>query len=263
MESKAKNGKVKKVLSIVGNTLIWVFVAFSLAITLMVFSAQNSGDGIPSLFGKSLVHIATDSMEDTYMVGDLVLMEKVTLEEAQNLEKGQIITFRAPIDIDGDGNVGDINTHRIYGFIEETGEIITKGDNKPLPDNQSADPYTILPADVIGVCHEEPIKGLGNVITFLRSSTGFLICIVIPLILFFLYELYNFITILVTERQKKAAANAPIVDEEEIKRRAIEEYLAKQRDEEEIKKRAIEEYLAKEAAKNAAENSDSENSESK
>ena len=231
MESKAKNGKVKKVLSIVGNTLIWVFVAFSLVITLMVFSAQNSGDGIPSLFGKSLVHIATDSMEDTYMVGDLVLMDKITLEEAKNLEKDQIITFRAPIDIDGDGNVGDINTHRIYGFIEETGEIITKGDNKPLPDNQSADPYTITIYDVIGVCREEPIKGLGNVISFLRSSTGFLICIVIPLILFFLYELYNFISILMMEKAKKAVASAKEISketEEEIKRRAIEEYLRSQ-----------------------------------
>jgi signal peptidase len=170
-------------------------------------------------------------MEDTYMVGDLVLMDKITLEEAKNLEKDQIITFRAPIDIDGDGNTGDINTHRIYGFIEETGEIITKGDNKPLPDNQSADPYTITIYDVIGVCREEPIKGLGNVISFLRSSTGFLICIVIPLILFFLYELYNFISILMMEKAKKAVASAKEISketEEEIKRRAIEEYLRSQ-----------------------------------
>ena len=228
MESKAKNGKVKKVLSIVGNTLIWVFVAFSLAITLMVFSAQNSGDGIPSLFGKSFIHITSDSMEDTYMIGDLVLMEKVTLEEAKNLEKGQIITFRAPIDIDGDGNTGDINTHRIYGFIEETGEIITMGDNNPFPDNKMSDPYTISAYDIIGVCDEEPIKGLGNVITFLRSSTGFLICIVIPLILFFLYELYNFISILMMEKAKKVVASSKEISketEEEIKRRAIEEYL--------------------------------------
>ena len=36
--------------------------------------------------------------------------------------------------------------------------------------------------------------------------------------------------------------------EEDIKRRAIEEYLAQQKDEEEIKRRAIEEYLKNEAA---------------
>ena len=49
----------------------------------------------------------------------------------------------------------------------------------------------------------------------------------LPLILFFLYELYNFITILVSERSKKATAAAAL-DEEEIKKRAIEEYLAAQ-----------------------------------
>jgi signal peptidase len=99
------------------------------------------------------------------------------------------------------------------------------------------------------------------VINFLRSSLGFFLCIVLPLILFFLYELYNFISILVTERAKKAAGAAPAIDEEEIKRRAVEEYLAKQKNEEEIKKRAIEEYLAAEAAKKAKEESDSENAE--
>ena len=43
------------------------------------------------------------------------------------------------------------------------------------------------------------------------------------------YELYRFISILVTEKAKKAATvAAPAVDEEEIKRRAIEEYLKAQ-----------------------------------
>ena len=56
---------------------------------------------------------------------------------------------------------------------------------------------------------------------------GFFLCIVLPLILFFLYELYRFITILVSEKQKKAEDKA-IESEEDIKRRAIEEYLAAQ-----------------------------------
>jgi signal peptidase len=93
---------------------------------------------------------------------------------------------------------------------------------------------------------------------FLRSSLGFFLCIVLPLILFFLYELYHFITILVTEKAKKNAG-ASSVSEEEIKRRAVEEYLAKQKDEEEIKRRAIEEYLAAQKAKENNEENNSEN----
>ena len=240
----------KKTLSIALNALIWLFVIFSLVITILVFSAQNSKDGVPSVFGKSLITISTDSMEPVYKAGDLVFMQKLDEEAKYELKVGDIITFHAPIDIDGDGLIGDINTHRIVSI--DGNVFVTKGDHNLIADNEGDDKYTVHISDIIGVCTEDgKIGGLGNVISFLRSSLGFFLCIVLPLILFFLFELYNFITILVAERAKKAAANAPAVDEEEIKRRAVEEYLAKQKDEEEIKKRAIEEYLAAEAAKKA------------
>ena len=70
------------------------------------------------------------------------------------------------------------------------------------------------------------LPGVGNVIKFLRSSLGFFLCIVLPLILFFLFELYNFIKVLVTEKAKKAPVSKET--EEEIKKRAIEEYLKSQ-----------------------------------
>lgn len=241
-----KEPKTKKILSVILNTLIWLFVIFSLAITVLVFSAQGSKDGVPSVFGKSLITISTRSMEPTYEVGDLVFMEKISSEDIDNLEVGQIITFHAPIDLDNDGKTGDINTHRIYKI--EGNRFITAGDLTGRPDNEGDTPYTVHASDIIGTCTEDgKIAGLGNVISFLRSSLGFFLCIVLPLILFFLYELYNFINIIISEKAKKAAAGAAPIDEEAIKKKAIEEYLAKQKDEEEIKKRAIEEYLAREA----------------
>jgi hypothetical protein len=75
--------KFKKIGNIVGNVIVWVFVAFSLAITIMVFSAQQNTDGIPALFGKSLLTIQTPSMEDTYSVGDMVFMTKLSDEEIE------------------------------------------------------------------------------------------------------------------------------------------------------------------------------------
>jgi signal peptidase len=249
-----KDVNKKKILSIALNTLKWLFVAFSLVITILVFSAQGSKDGVPSIFGKSLITISTDSMEPVYEAGDLVFMEKLSDKEKENLQPGQIITFRAPIDINGDGIVGDINTHRIERV--EGNRFITKGDHNLIPDNEGDDPYTVHMSEVIGLCTEDAkLAGVGNVITFLRSSLGFFLCIVLPLILFFLYELYNFVSLIVTERAKRAASGAPAIDEEEIKRRAIEEYIAKQK-EEEIKKRAIEEYIAAEAEKKNADSSD-------
>ena len=227
MEHNNNQGKAKKIAGIIANTLIWVFVGFSLLITVLVFSAQGSSDGIPAIFGKSLLTIQTASMEDTYNVGDMVFMTKISDAEKLQLKAGDIITYRAPIDINGDGMIGDINTHRVVSHDASTGVIVTKGDNNILPDNQGDNPYTIHRNDVIGLCTEQGrLAGLGNVIEFLRSSVGFFVCIVLPLILFFLFELYNFISILVSEKAKRA----PIAKEteEEIKRRAIEEYIKSQ-----------------------------------
>jgi signal peptidase len=227
VESSTNKKKIKKIAGIIGNTFIWVFVAFSVLITVLVFSSQGSADGIPALFGKSLLTIQTSSMEKTYGVGDMVFMTKLTDEAKVQLKTGEIVTYRAPIDIDGDGKIGDINTHRIVSHDPATGVIVTKGDNNIFADNEGNNPYTIHRNDVIGVCTEEGrLAGVGNVIEFLRSSVGFFVCIVLPLILFFLFELYNFISILVSEKAKKA----PIAKEteEEIKRRAIEEYLKNQ-----------------------------------
>lgn len=224
MKNKDQKQKIKKIAEIVGNVVLWGFVGFAALITVLVFSAQGSSDGIPSVFGKSLLTIQTASMEDTYRVGDMVIMTKLNVMERGDLKPGDIITYQAPIDINGDGKIGDINTHRIVSIDYEAGTIVTKGDNNILPDNQGDNPYVVQVNNVIGICTENGrIVGMGNVIEFLRSSVGFFICIILPLILFFLYELYNFISILVTERAKKA----PVAKEteEEIKRRAIEEYL--------------------------------------
>ena len=60
--------------------------------------------------------------------------------------------------------------------------------------------------------------------SFLRTKTGFFICILIPMALFFLFELYKMIvTIIEIKRPALSAA-----DEEEIKRKAVEEYLKEQ-----------------------------------
>ncbi|MBO7303925.1 MAG: signal peptidase I [Clostridia bacterium] len=225
--------KIKKIAEISVNVLIWIVVVMSLFITILVFSAQGSKDGVPSIFGKSLVTIESGSMKPTYKEGDLVFMTKLTDAEKAKLDVGDIITYFAPIDINNDGKTGDINTHRIVRIDHTTGTVHTQGDNKET--NPVEDSYTLKYMDIIGKCTEKGrVGGLGAVIKFLRSSLGFFLCIVLPLILFFLYELYRFISLIVSERAK----NAPVSSEteEEIKKKAIEEYLASQRKAEEENK---------------------------
>lgn len=231
MENKM-TGKVKRIAEITINVLVWIVVAFSVLITVLVFSAQGSKDGVPSIFGKSLVTIESPSMEPTFKTGDLVFMTKLSDEDKHNLKEDDIITYFAPIDINNDGVKGDINTHRIVSVDKDSLRVQTRGDNKET--NPTNDDYTVHYSDIIGICTEDGrIGGLGSVIKFLRSSLGFFLCIVLPLALFFFYELYRFISLIVSERAKRAPVSAET--EEEIKRRAIEEYLASQKAETEKK----------------------------
>lgn len=216
------DNKTKKILSIVGNVIIWIIVAFAILVTAFVLVAQNNKDGIPEVFGKSFISIETNSMEPTYKVGDLVFLTKLTEAEKLTLKPGDIITFRSPVDINGDGKTGDINTHRIEKI--EGNFIYTKGDNADATIDEP-----ISYGEIIGVCTEKgKISGIGGITSFLRSQLGFFLCVVLPMVLFFLYELYNFISLIVA---RKAKANISKEDEEEIKRKAIEEYLAQQKNE--------------------------------
>ncbi len=219
--TETKKRQIKKIAGIVGNTLIWVFVVFSMLVTVLALAAQGSPDGVPELFGKSLISIQSPSMTPIFCQGDLVLMTKLSEEDKATLQVGDIITYHAPMDINDDGNIGDLNTHAIYAF-EEGGRIRTKGENELTPDG-----YTIGYHDIVGICREgERLPGVGYVVDFLGSPLGFFLCVVLPLILFFLYELYRFIALVVTERAKRAPVSQEA--EEEIKRRAIEEYLQAQ-----------------------------------
>ena len=238
MEKKIDWQKVKKISGIVGNVATWLFVAFSVLITVLVFASKGNADGIPELFGKSLITIETESMEPNIKQHSLVLLDRLEPGEIYKLKAGDIITYRSPVDLNGDGKSGDINTHRIVSNNTDEFYFITKGDNNKLADNEDSEkPYVVKYTDVLGTCTEDDaIAGVGGIMGFLRSSLGFFLCIVLPLILFFLFELYRFISVIVSERAKRA----PVAKEteEEIKKRAIEEFLAAQKAEQDAKTNA-------------------------
>jgi signal peptidase len=229
-----QNSKVKKVVSIVLNTLVWAFLVFAILVTITTFATKNTKDGVPEIFGKSIVSIQSDSMKsdnkESFKRGDLIVIEKITATEALELKEGTIITYRAPIDINKDGETGDINTHRIVRVRVDDGGIVwftTKGDNPQT--NPHEDNYELRFTDVIGVYNGNKIAGIGGVLDFLRSSTGFLLVIVLPMALFFLYEVYNLIKIIMAHKVKKARVEGISAEqEEEIKRLAVEEYLKNQ-----------------------------------
>ena len=222
--------EAKKIVSIVLNVLVWAILVFATLVTILTFVSMNAKDGVPSVFGKSIVSVQSPSMdggkEGSFKQGDLLFVNKITADEAWALEEGTIIVYRAPIDINGDGETGDINTHRIISKRTQ-GDIViyqTQGDAEPLPDG-----YELTFTDIIATYNgHSRLRGMGAVADFLKSSIGFLLVVVLPMALFFLYELYNLFKILMENKMQKASATVSAETEEEIKRRAIEEFLAQQ-----------------------------------
>ena len=221
------NQTVKKTIKIVVNVLLWVFLALALFMTILAFSAQASNAGYPKLGDTCLLTVESDSMNGQdgkgFKKGDLIISHVLTDEEKQNLQVGDVITFFVDLNFDGEK---ELNTHRIIERKEQDGVItyVTQGDNREM----SAQPDAPIGLSDIGaVWTGKRIGGIGAFIGFLRSSTGFLVCIVLPLAAFFIYELVVMINT-INKIRNKGKKQITKEDDELIKQRAIEEYLAKQ-----------------------------------
>ncbi|MBR4511027.1 MAG: signal peptidase I [Ruminococcus sp.] len=227
---------MKKALRVGMNVLAWIVLILALLITIMVFSSGRN-NGVANLFGFIPMTVESDSMKPTFSKGDLIICKQV--DDVNALSKDDVITFWTIID-----GKRVKNTHRIVSVEDENGvkSYITRGDNNSIDD--SVPVYT---SDIIGKWTKVKLPVFGKVLDFIRTKTGFFVCIVIPMAIFFLFELYKFIVTLVEVKRPQE----PELDEDEIKRRAIEEYLASQKKEETPEKPAEPEPVKEEPAKEA------------
>ncbi len=222
---------MKKVLKGVVNVLAWVILILAFLVTILVFSSERN-DGEANLLGLMPMAVQSDSMSPTFRAGDLIIVKQVDLYD---LKKDDVITFYTIID-----GMRVKNSHRIVEINDADGSrtFVTRGDY-----NQVNDDLTVSAADIVGRWTGFKLSGGGKALDFLRSKTGFFVCIVIPMAVFFIFELYKFIAVLVESKKE----NAPQIDEEEIKKKAIEEYLAKERAEKEAKEKSAEASVESEA----------------
>lgn len=231
---------MKKAVKITVNILAWIVLVFALLITLIVFSSEKN-NGVSNIFGYMPLTVESDSMSPTFKKGDMILCKEI--DDVNDLKEDDVITFWTLID-----GKRVKNTHRIVEVKNEDGAVsfITRGDN-----NSKDDDVPAYSSDIIGKWTEVKISGFGKVLDFLKTKKGFFICIIIPLAVFFLFELYKFIATLIEVKNGDKSAQ---LDEEEIKRRAIEEYLAeKQKSEEAAEKTADTAEKIAEAAEQTAE----------
>ena len=217
---------MKKALKRTINIIVDIIVVLILMVSIIVvmLSLTSKSSGVPNIFGIAPLSVQTQSMEDTINPGDLIFCSLTDIED--EFQKDDVVTF--PIEINGERV---LNTHRIVEVVADNNITYykTQGDNKetnPEPDTDLQTSSTIV-AKYTGM----KIPGLGNVLSFIRTQLGFFLCILLPMIIFFIYEGIRVIINLLAYNKEKAIEEAKETLNnseltEEQKQKAIEEYLA-------------------------------------
>ena len=179
-----KDAKKHKIISTIVNVILVIAIVIAATATYTSY-VSTSGNGVPTVLGLRVFSIQTDSMYPTLNPGDLIIDKAV--KDSSQLQVGDIITYWTVIN-------GErvLNTHRISQIYDGGGHLIfeTKGDN-----NSISDSLTVHESEVVGI-YSSRIVGVGKVFDYLQTSTGFLIVVVVPVFLFFLYYLIQFFRVL-------------------------------------------------------------------
>ena len=212
--------KSKKWVKIVGWILTPIIVAALLLCVVLVVQIKMGKR--PFFFGYATFVVISGSMEPTIHVGDVIIIEKVS--SMDELKERDIVTYHGR----EDSFKGKTVTHRIIRI--EGDKIVTKGDSVM---NVKEDP-AITYNDVIGK-YVKTSAFLTTLYSVFTSKYGFLFIVFIPLMILLVVQIVNF------RRACKMDKDGKMPEEksaEEMKERAVKEKEA------EIKRKAIEEYLA-------------------
>lgn len=184
--------RVKKALTKTANILAIIIGVFVLLVA--VSAIASAAKGYASVFGYTVYAVRSDSMEgdneDSFNKGALVFVKLLGDDEKSDLEVGQIITFKDWIDVNDDGKLDEVlNTHRIIDVFENNGDVYyqTQGDKAAKLNSDKKE--QVDSGDVIGV-YSSKINGLGGVVLFIQSPTGFLVTVVVPSALVVIYCAY-------------------------------------------------------------------------
>lgn len=149
-----------------------VVILILIGIVILVYfidikSRQNDSEWVPPLFGAYV--IMSGSMEPTIMTRDAIITKRM---ESVDLKVGDIVTYKS----EDPHFYGIMITHRIVGITNEDGvtKYVTKGDNNATNDRLAVRKDQIY-GKVVMV-----IPKIGYIQTFLATSYGWIIAVVIP-----------------------------------------------------------------------------------
>lgn len=187
------NETVKKVLGIVSKVLTWILIVAAVSMMIFtIFSTLTFDKNDRNLFGIRFYIVLTDSMSPSennkddkihFNAGDIVLIKNV--DDATALQPGDVIAFVSQNEV----SFGETVTHMIRERRETTdGRLIgyeTYGTN-----TGESDQTLVEPGFVLGQ-YTGKLPGVGRFFAFLKTTPGYIVCILVPFLLLILYQGVN------------------------------------------------------------------------
>lgn len=175
--TKQKTTLKDKILTAIGTIMCIILIPVLVINLTLIAKSYINKDEVPSVGGYLPLIVLTDSMVPEIYSGDLIICHT---EDAEAIKVDDIIAFFDPA-----GNGTSIVTHRVMEIVDENGklEFRTKGDNNNTEDK------LLVPAESLVGIYKTRIAGLGNVAMFMQSSTGLIVCVVLPIVLLVGYDM--------------------------------------------------------------------------
>ena len=185
----------KKILNIALKVVTWLLVAFTvfmMIFTVVTVTTVDRNDR--SIFAVKFYIVQTDSMSLSennkdmdvhFNAGDIVIIKNV--DDPRALQAGDVIAFMSTNSV----SYGETVTHMIREVKKtDDGKVlgyVTYGTNTGTDDEALVEPEYVLGA------YSGKLPGVGNFFAFVKSTPGYIVCILVPFLLLILYNGVNVI----------------------------------------------------------------------
>ena len=202
------NEKTKKVLDITTKVLTYILTAFSVFMMVFTIVTVTTVDkNERNIFGYRFYIVKTDSMSKSennadldvhFNAGDIIIVKNV--EDKKALEAGDIITFIST----NEESYFETITHMIRDkFYDKEGKFagyITYGTNTGVNDEAPVE-FGYIVGKYAG-----KLPAVGQFFAFVKSTPGYIVCILVPFLLLILYNGVNVIRLFKQYRAEQMSA---------------------------------------------------------
>lgn len=183
---------MKKALHIAGNILTVLILIFAICMTAFTIISVRTLGGNANILGYKPYIVLSDSMRDTFQVGDISVSKAV---DPATLEPGDIVTFTS---IDPD-HYGEVITHKIREITTYEGQpaFVTYGtttgedDAYPAPFDQVVGEYVFR------------VPKLGYFFQFLKTPAGYVTVILLPFLVLIGLQIVRFVRLIGQYRKEQ------------------------------------------------------------